>query len=285
MNSSILRGLRRGLVLFALLFFASQSFAARLVYMGGHGLDAGRLAALGHSLAVSSPGDAGWTSVLAAVPTTYDAIIVGEYSGFNSLQPATITAIRNYVSNGGRMFVMGDHNGSVYFMNTVLGYSTTAAYGCLYDSSVGGSKLAAATGTFAVGPATLTNESCTGALNLSSLPADMRAVYGNAGTALVAQSTGARRLTYLGWDYCCSNTAQQADDWYIVLDNAVRFAGFFTTCAAEGFSGTKLTMCRQICETPNLSSSARAGMVKMYTTLYGPAPSCPLLEPAVTLAR
>ncbi|GAB6196960.1 hypothetical protein [Lysobacter xanthus] len=280
MISTFIRGLRRGLVLLALMLAANSAFAARLVYMGGHSLDGARLAALGHTLAVAGPSDGNWTAVLAAAPTSYDAIIVGEASRNVALQPTTVTAIRNYVANGGRMLVVGDHFGSVYFMNTVLGYATSAAYGCVSDSSIGGTKLTAATGTFAIGPASLTNESCTSALNLASVPVDMRTVYGTAGTALVAQSTGAKRLTWLGWDYCCSSTQQQGDDWYIVLDNAVRFSGFFTTCSAEGFTGTQLTMCRQVCETASLSTSARAGMVKIYNALYGPAPSCPLLQTA-----
>lgn len=47
----------------------------------------------------------------------------------------------------------------------------------------------------------------------------------------------------------------------------------FTTCAAEGFTGTKLTLCRQICEIPQ-SPSRLSALIKVYVTAFRQDPPC-----------
>ena len=47
----------------------------------------------------------------------------------------------------------------------------------------------------------------------------------------------------------------------------------FTTCAAEGFSGTKLTMCRQVCEMHYPTTTLNA-LIKTWAALYHQDPPC-----------
>ena len=47
----------------------------------------------------------------------------------------------------------------------------------------------------------------------------------------------------------------------------------FTTCAAEGYTGGKLTLCQKVCEIPQ-SPSTLAGLIKLYTAFYRETPPC-----------
>lgn len=47
----------------------------------------------------------------------------------------------------------------------------------------------------------------------------------------------------------------------------------FTTCAAEGYTGSKLTMCRKICESA-ISGSTLTSMIKLYVAAYHEQPAC-----------
>jgi hypothetical protein len=47
----------------------------------------------------------------------------------------------------------------------------------------------------------------------------------------------------------------------------------FTTCAAEGFSGTKLTLCRQVCEMHYTGTKLNA-LIRTWTSLYHEDPPC-----------
>ena len=49
----------------------------------------------------------------------------------------------------------------------------------------------------------------------------------------------------------------------------------FTTCAAEGFLGAKLTLCRSICETTQ-SSATLLNKIRLYTAIYRETPPCGL---------
>ena len=146
-----------------------------------------------------------------------------------------------------------------------------------------GTKTAAAVGTsFASGPPQLRNLSCTGALVSSSLPAAAKTLYAGVGTSLVFTAAyGSGQIGYLGWDLCgeadggCGNVPAYEDDWYIVLHSALLPS--FTSCAAEGFIGAKLTLCRKICEQPQ-TTSTMTSLVKLYTAIYRSAPSCPAAQ-------
>lgn len=47
----------------------------------------------------------------------------------------------------------------------------------------------------------------------------------------------------------------------------------FTTCSAEGFTGTKLTLCQQICEVPQ-SSLRLTALIKLYVAAFREDPPC-----------
>lgn len=266
-------------LLLGLVFCANSAHAGRFLYTGGHGLDDARVSAIGHTYAQFPGNDAGWAAALAGSYGSFDAILAGEGAAY-SISPATRASIASYVSNGGRIIVASDHNGNVDFLNPVFGYATTVAYGCLDDESVAGSLQAAATGsTFAGGPPTVSNLSCTSALRLASVPAAARTLYAGSyagsGTALAfAANYGSGRVVWLGWDYCCGRGTSQLDDWYLVLDNSIKFTGFFTTCSAEGFTGSRLTLCRQVCEIPQTATKLTS-LIKLYTTSYRTSSPCP----------
>lgn len=269
----------RAALLLSLAFSASANAApppVSFLYTGGHGLDDARVAALGRTYAEFTPDDAGWAAALAGVYGSFSAILVGEDSGSGSISPATQTAIASYVSGGGRIIVASDHDGNAAFLNSVFGYLTTVAYGCFDDDSVAGSLQAGAAGTsFAGGPATVGNLSCTSALDIGSVPATARTIYAAPGVALAfAGQYGSGRVVWLGWDYCCGGSEAQNDDWYLVLDSSIRFTGLFTTCAAQGYTGARLTLCRQICEIPQTPTKL-AGLIKLYTAIYRTPPPCP----------
>lgn len=267
--------LARVALLFALLFSASAAHAGRFLYTGGHGLDNARIAALGHTYSEFPADDAGWTAALSGAYGPFDAIVVGENSGYTPLSLATTSAIASHVSSGGRVIVASDHNGNTGFINAIFGYATTLAYGCFDDDSVAGSLQPGAVGTsFAGGPTTVGNLSCTSALNSTSVPAAARTMYAGPGTALAfAADYGSGKVVWLGWDYCCGGSVAQNDDWYLVLDNSIKFSGLFSTCAAQGFIGAKLTLCRQVCEIKQ-SPTALVGLTKLYTTIYRAPPPC-----------
>lgn len=47
----------------------------------------------------------------------------------------------------------------------------------------------------------------------------------------------------------------------------------FTTCAAEGYTAAKLTLCRQVCEIQQ-SPSRFSGLFKLYSAIYRSTPPC-----------
>ena len=49
----------------------------------------------------------------------------------------------------------------------------------------------------------------------------------------------------------------------------------FTTCAAEGYTGSKLTLCQKTCEVTQ-SPSTLTGLIRLYTAIYRQAPPCGL---------
>ena len=261
---------------------AGSAEAARFLYTGGHGADLARATALGDTFQEIPADDAGWSTALSGGYGAFDAFVAGENSGNTTLSASTRSAIAAYVNNGGKVIIVGDHEGSTSFLNPVFGYSAVASYGCDYGQAVGGTKTAATVGTsFASGPPALRNLSCTGALVASSLPAGVKTMYAGDGTSLVfTASYGRGQIGYLGWDLCgefeeCGNEPAYEDDWYIVLHAAL--LPQFVSCAAEGYIGAKLTLCRKICEQPQ-TLSTMTGLVKLYTAIYRTAPSCPAAQ-------
>ena len=83
-------------------------------------------------------------------------------------------------------------------------------------------------------------------------------------------STGA--LVWMGWDFFQDGTEAQQDEWYMVLDSGLKFAS--SSCASQGLTGPKLTLCTMTCAAaPN--SLQQRNLITLFTALYGSAPSCP----------
>ncbi|MES2859306.1 MAG: hypothetical protein V4704_09035 [Pseudomonadota bacterium] len=59
------------------------------------------------------------------------------------------------------------------------------------------------------------------------------------------------------------------------LTNILANVSSFTSCADEGFTGIKLTLCRQICEVPQ-SSARLSALIRAYFTAYRENPPCAL---------
>lgn len=256
---------------------AGAANAAHFLYTGGHPIDPVRMGALGDTFTEFYPNDAGWATALSGGYGPYSAIVAGEQSGYTTISASTKSAIASYVSGGGQVIIVNDHNGNTAFLNSVFGYSAVAAYGCDSSEGVGSSKTAAAVGTnFAAGPAQLRNLSCTAALNAASLPSGVKTMYAGTGTSQVFTANyGSGNMAWLGWDYCCGSTAYE-DDWYIVLHETLLPS--FTTCAAEGFVGAQLTLCRKICETKQTPTTL-AGLLKLYKAIYRSSLTCPAAQP------
>jgi hypothetical protein len=56
-------------------------------------------------------------------------------------------------------------------------------------------------------------------------------------------------------------------------NGAIHYGPAFTTCAAEGLTGGKLTLCRKICEVDQ-TPTALSGLIKLYRAAYRENPPC-----------
>jgi hypothetical protein len=228
-------GLTLALAVLAVCFaLPASASAARVLYADGHPIDVNRLATFGgHTLTASFDGgsDSEWAAALAR--TDFDILIVGENAPGASLSPDTLTAIANYVRNGKPIIISGAHGDQDDFLNAVFGFSTTET-----DSSSGedlfGSIQPGATGTpFQGGPPTLTTPSAT---NLLGGTPGTTIYSGPEGVYVFTVPFGAGAVSYLGWDLCgepddCGNTPSVEDDWYRVLDGAIKVNNAFTIVA------------------------------------------------------
>lgn len=127
-----------------------------------------------------------------------------------------------------------------------------------------------------------------GAINVASIPAGAQVLaVGDDATRVVTLSYthGAGRVVYstipLGCYLTgggCANypslaTVSQGMQAYAANVIAWAAGPGFTTCSAEGYTGTKLTLCRKICETEQTSSTLTA-LVKFWMATYRTAPGC-----------
>lgn len=56
-------------------------------------------------------------------------------------------------------------------------------------------------------------------------------------------------------------------------NHRIRQVSLFSTCAAEGYIGSKLTLCQKVCEVQQTSTTLTS-LVKLYTAIYREAPPC-----------
>ncbi len=232
-----------------------------------HALDQDRLEALGHTMSVFPPTDDGWAAALAGAYGE-GVIVVGECQEYFEISPETQGAISSYVNSGKKIVVIGDHYGSVEFINPTFGYSANVVYGCKSGEDLAGTLTVAAAGTtFQNDPGELINLSCTSGLETASLPSGAKTFYageseyygggertaariGNANpsdistypTSLVwANAYGSGTVAWLGYDFACWGCGPDGaydDDWYIVLDSALRYTAYTGSANLRlGFSG------------------------------------------------
>jgi hypothetical protein len=228
-----------GVFALALPAFAS---AERILYADGHNLDATRLATFGGHTAVDPPGVVGfdgcsdeeWAAALAR--TDFDVLMVGENGPDNclgpdptDLSPETLQAIANYVRNGKPIIITGAHEGEAPFLNAVFGFNTTNVSDTSSETLVGSLQPGAAGTPFAGGPATLTDPSAT---ELLSGTPGLTIYSGPEDVYVFTTAFGAGSVTYLGWDFCCGDDPVQ-DDWYRVLDRALKVRNAFTVDAIQ----------------------------------------------------
>ena len=238
-NRSRTRKLLLSLALVTCFVFALPAFASatRILYASGHNLDATRLQNFGgntlvdpgngHSFAHGFNGcsDSEWATALAR--TDYDVLVVGENADSCGppLSASTLASITNYVRSGRPIVFTASHGDENDFLNALFGFNTTNAAGDDTES-LSGALQPGATGTpFAGGPSVLHSEDLSEILG--STPGTT--IYaGNEGTWVFMAPFGMGSVTYLGWDFCCGSTAANIDDWYRVLDRALKVRNAFT---------------------------------------------------------
>lgn len=70
-----------------------------------------------------------------------------------------------------------------------------------------------------------------------------------------------------------ANPTLHADWTSGVIKSQVVNWSFFTTCAAEGYTGARLSLCRQVCEIDQTPTKL-TGLIKLYMSTYRTAPPC-----------
>lgn len=261
------KGLSSGLTVQAV-FTDSAPGPKRFLYTGGHGLNSAKLTTYGgHTYATIGASDAAWTTALSGGYGAFDAFVVGEGTPVPSA--STRAAIASYVLGGGRIIVISGHGSSeTAFLNNVFGYSTVVSQGCLFNETVAGSLQAGAAGTtFAGGPSTLRDLSCTTHFTIASRPASAILMYANATTDLAwVKQSGAGIVVWLGWDYCCGTDSYQ-NDWYRVLDSSLHVEVNQPPVAAN----SNITTNEDTAVADTLSATDPNGNTLTYTVVSGPS--------------
>lgn len=155
-----------------------------------------------------------WSTALTGV----NVLVIPEQENgalYPALAAGAVTAIQNFVTNGGTLIVGQDYEN---FLNSMFGWSLATGGNDPY------SLTANAAGTsFAGGPATLPyNNDTTG---FTGLPTSATCMYDNTGTCAVFTATyGSGSIIYLGWDWFdAAPTGTQDGGWLSVLNSAVTF--------------------------------------------------------------
>ncbi|MGD2118291.1 MAG: hypothetical protein PVG66_08030 [Chromatiales bacterium] len=174
------------------------------------------LVTLGHTSTLLSDSASGWSTATSESKT----IVVEQDASDN----ANISDVQSFLSSGGRMIVLGGSDEFIgSFIDQIFGWSTTTAFNA---SGVPFSKVVAnVTGTtFEDDPATIYGLNSHHEIT-NGTPAGAEVFYqGATGAAVIRATYGLGDLFYLGYDFCCGGTTEQANDWYTVLDSAINFA-------------------------------------------------------------
>ena len=231
----------------------------------------------GHAAAITA---AGHTPVNVEVPdaatlSTLEGLFVTNCnnSGYGGEYLANLGAIDNAVQTQGLILVVHDRyvSGASTILAGVNGIRGTSEN---IDLPAGSPLLSGPGGTLDNGSLDGRGYSNHGYVVAASLPAG-GAVLANNGvidravTMVYPRGTGKVVYSTIPLDLWVQNDANFRD---IYTPNLLAWA-VFTSCADEGLTGSKLTLCRQICEidqTPTRLTS----LIKLYMTAYRSEPPC-----------
>jgi hypothetical protein len=139
--------------------------------------------------------------------------------------------LRNYVSGGGSIILMGSPNNSneTDLLNGLFGFGVSAGANASSGTST---RSAAADATlFVNGPSDITNQNATAQLAMSSLPFGAKSIYGSgSNTAVATFRYGSGQVIYVGYDWFDGETVPGSANggWRSVLNVAVSQSTTFT---------------------------------------------------------
>lgn len=236
---------------------------------------------VGHAGAITA---AGHTPVNVAVPdaatlNTLDGLFVTNCSndGYGSEYLANLGAIDNAVQTQGLVLVVHDRyvSGASTILSGVIGVRDFVNGGNI-DLPAGSPLLSGPGGTLDNGSLDGRGSSNHGYVVAATLPAG-GAVLANNGvidqavTLVYPRGTGKVVYSTIPLDLWVQYEAEFRD---IYTPNLLAWVvPNFISCADEGFTGSKLTLCRQVCEidqTPTRLTS----LIKLYMTAYRSEPPC-----------
>ena len=192
--------------------------------------------------------------------------------------PYSDAAIASAV-HGGMSLIIQDWSASNAGLPGASGVVVTFGPGADIDLPPGSPILTGPGGTLTNTSLDGGNWSYHGYAALATLPAGSTVLDTSADPAQVvtfAYSYGSGRVVYsttpLSWYYGPGSVAAFRTTY---APNVIAWAAgpSFTSCADEGFSGTKLTLCRQVCEMHYTGTKLNA-LIRTWTSLYHEDPPC-----------
>jgi hypothetical protein len=214
------------------------------------------------------------------------ALVVSPCGGFGGGNAALTTAAAN-----GLVVIVHDNTRSAGALNLPgmsadVGVSDEATNADI-DFPVGSPVITGPGGTLTNTSLDGGNSSNHGMVPRASLPAGSQVLATTADTSAVITFSypyGSGRVVYstipLGCYLIGGNCAEEAPLLVVsrgmqaYAANVIAWAApGFTSCAAEGFSGTKLTLCRQVCEMHYTGTKLNA-LIRTWTSLYHEDPPC-----------
>ncbi|MGF1453078.1 MAG: hypothetical protein ACFB21_13510 [Opitutales bacterium] len=173
------------------------------------------LTGLGHHATLRPDSNAGWSAALAG-----GGPIIVEQRGADR---ADVAAVTNFVSNGGRLIVLGgfNHNSGQQLLDALFGVDSVYS-GVFYGQTYAQTSNAAGT-TFADDPAQLHAVSSSHPI-VANPPPGAEVFYELApGKPIVFGGTlGAGDIFHIGFDFY-GGAPSRVNDWYQVLDSAITF--------------------------------------------------------------
>lgn len=240
----------------------------------------------GSASAATAITTAGHTPVNVNIPdattlNSLDALFVTNCSnsGYGSEYFANLAAINNAVQTQGLVLIIHDRyvSGAGTILPGVIGVRDFSDEANI-NFPVGSPILTGPGGTLTASSLDGGNSSSHGYVAAGTLPAGGQVLaHRTAATegVTVTYPWGTGRVVYstIPLDFYF-NGANPASFRTIYAPNIIAWGTpHFTTCAAEGYRGTKLTLCKQVCEM-NYPPTTVNALIKAWRTLYRTDPPC-----------